>query len=151
MPVIWIKNWIVEIVNLVFLLRTFTGCYRCNTKLIIAGGWELGSFSIILSILFSHKKKKLKNLLPPRVSNSSIYLLICSSIHQKSYVTRNIWNICYKKRSNHVTRSKNVFITQLYAKIVCIQDRHQSNSRVMLLTKISCCYVMKERKGPCLR
>ena len=50
-----------------------------------------------------------------------------------------------------VTRSKNVFITQLYAKIVCIQDRHQSNSRVMLLTKISCCYVMKERKGPCLR
>ena len=94
MPVIWIKNWKVEIVNLVFLLRTFTGCYRCNTKLIFAGVWELGSLSIILSILFSHKKKKLKNLLPPRVSNSSIYLLICSSIHQKSYVTRNIWNIC---------------------------------------------------------
>ena len=28
------------------------------------------------------------------------------------------------------------FVSMLYAKIICIQDRHQSNSRVMLLTKI---------------
>ena len=96
------------------------------------GGENYVSLSIILSIFFPN---------------------------QKSYVTRNIWNISQKKRSNHVTQYIyiyiyiyiNVFITQLYAKKFCIKDRHQSRSSVILLTEFSWCFVLKERKGPCPR
>ena len=73
--------------------------------------------------------------------------------NQKSHVTRNIWNISRKKRSNHVTQYIYIyiFIPQLYAKKFCIKDRHQSRSSVILLTEFSWCFVLKERKGPCPR
>ena len=117
-------------------------------------------------------------------SENYVSLSIILSIffpNQKSYVTRNIWNVSQKKRSNHVTLYIyiyiyiyiyvyiytyihisvsiyiyiyiyiNVFIPQLYAKKFCIKDRHQSWSSVILLTEFSWCFVLKEIKGPCPR